>query len=48
MQYINANAYSGTKLKVVANLIRNRIVIDPLKLVDEDVDLRRVAAAASR
>jgi 3-phenylpropionate/trans-cinnamate dioxygenase ferredoxin reductase component len=32
------------ELKIVADLIRNRVVVDPLKLVDEDVDLRRVAA----
>lgn len=36
------------ELKVVADLIRRRAPVDAAKLADEDVDLRRVAAAGSR
>jgi hypothetical protein len=31
------------ELKVVANLIRHRIPVDPAQLADERVDLRRLA-----
>ncbi len=33
------------ELKVAVNLIRNRMAVDPAKLIDEDVDLRRLLAA---
>jgi 3-phenylpropionate/trans-cinnamate dioxygenase ferredoxin reductase component len=33
------------ELKAAATLIRNRVPVDPLKLSDEDVDLRRLAMA---
>jgi 3-phenylpropionate/trans-cinnamate dioxygenase ferredoxin reductase subunit len=36
------------ELKVVADLIRRRAPVDPWVLADEDVDLRRVSATASR
>src|SRR5262245_36285071 len=36
------------ELKVVAGLIRNRVVVDPAKLANEDVDLRGLALAALR
>jgi 3-phenylpropionate/trans-cinnamate dioxygenase ferredoxin reductase component len=36
------------ELKIVADLIRRRLAVDAAKLADEDVDLRRVAAAAPR
>jgi 3-phenylpropionate/trans-cinnamate dioxygenase ferredoxin reductase subunit len=36
------------ELKVVANLIRHRVLVDPLELADEDVDLHRLATAAPR
>jgi 3-phenylpropionate/trans-cinnamate dioxygenase ferredoxin reductase subunit len=36
------------ELKIVAGLIRHRVPVDPAKLADEDADLRRVAAPASR
>jgi 3-phenylpropionate/trans-cinnamate dioxygenase ferredoxin reductase subunit len=36
------------ELKAVANLIRHRVLVDPVKLADEDVDLHRLATAASR
>lgn len=34
------------ELKVVLNLIRHRVLVDPVKLADEDVDLHRLAAAS--
>jgi 3-phenylpropionate/trans-cinnamate dioxygenase ferredoxin reductase subunit len=34
------------ELKVAVNLIRNRMAVDPAKLIDEDVDLRRLLAAS--
>ena len=39
---------ADSELKVVADLIRRRVPVDAAKLADEDVDLRRVAAAGSR
>ena len=36
------------ELKIAANLIRDRVVVDPLKLANEDLDLRRVAPARLR
>jgi len=36
------------ELKVVLDLIRHRVLVDPVKLADEDVDLHRLATAASR
>ena len=39
---------ADSELKVVADLIRRRAPVDAAKLADEDVDLRRVAAAGSR
>ena len=33
------------ELKAAVNLIRNRIAVDPAKLIDESVDLRRLVAA---
>jgi 3-phenylpropionate/trans-cinnamate dioxygenase ferredoxin reductase subunit len=36
------------ELKLVANLIRNRVPVDPARLADEDVDLHRLVAAAPR
>src|SRR6267378_1670504 len=35
------------ELKVAVSLIRNRVRVDPAKLIDEDVDLRRLVAAAA-
>jgi 3-phenylpropionate/trans-cinnamate dioxygenase ferredoxin reductase subunit len=34
------------ELKVAVNLIRNRMAVDPAKLIDEDVDLRRLLATS--
>ena len=39
---------ADSELKVVADLIRRRVPVDAAKLADEDVDLRRVAAAGSQ
>jgi 3-phenylpropionate/trans-cinnamate dioxygenase ferredoxin reductase component len=36
------------ELKAVAGLIRDRVVVDPAKLANEDVDLRGLASAAPR
>ena len=36
------------ELKAVARLIRDRVVVDPAKLANEDVDLRGLASAAPR
>jgi 3-phenylpropionate/trans-cinnamate dioxygenase ferredoxin reductase component len=33
------------ELKATVNLIRNRVAVDPAKLIDEGVDLRRLVAA---
>ena len=34
------------ELKAAVALIRNRVAVDPAKLSDEDVDLRRLVAAS--
>ena len=34
------------ELKAAVNLIRNRVAVDPAKLMDEDADLRRLAVAS--
>jgi len=39
---------ADSELKVVMDLIRRRVSVEAAKLADEDVDLRRVAAAESR
>jgi len=39
---------ADSELKVVADLIRRRVPVEDAKLADEDIDLRRVAAAGSR
>jgi hypothetical protein len=36
------------ELKAAVNLVRNRAAVDSAKLVDEDVDLRRLVVAAAR
>ena len=36
------------ELKAAANLIRNHVPVDPVRLADEDVDLHRLVTAASR
>src|SRR5712691_9983452 len=36
------------ELKAAVNLVRNRVAVDPAKLIDEDVDLRRLVATAAR
>jgi 3-phenylpropionate/trans-cinnamate dioxygenase ferredoxin reductase subunit len=36
------------ELKLVGNLIRNRVRVDPVSLADDDVDLRRLAARGTR
>jgi 3-phenylpropionate/trans-cinnamate dioxygenase ferredoxin reductase subunit len=36
------------ELKLVANLIRNQVGVDPARLEDENVDLRQLAVAATR
>jgi 3-phenylpropionate/trans-cinnamate dioxygenase ferredoxin reductase component len=36
------------ELKAAANLIRNRVAVDPAKLIDEDVELGRLAVATAR
>jgi hypothetical protein len=33
------------ELKAAVHLIRNRVAVDPAKLIDESVDLRRLAAS---
>jgi len=35
------------ELKVVPNLIRNRVPVDPGRLADEDVDLHRLATVSA-
>jgi 3-phenylpropionate/trans-cinnamate dioxygenase ferredoxin reductase component len=35
------------ELKAAVNLVRNRVAVDPAKLVDEDVDLRRLVVDAA-
>jgi hypothetical protein len=37
-----------SELKQVAGLIRDRVLVDPAKLADDNVDLHHVAAAATR
>jgi 3-phenylpropionate/trans-cinnamate dioxygenase ferredoxin reductase component len=39
---------SDSELKIVADLIRRRVVVDPTRLADESVDLHHVTAASSR
>jgi len=39
---------SDSELKIVADLIRRRLTVDPTRLVDENVDLHYVTAASSR
>lgn len=39
---------ADSELKVVADLIRRRVPVEAAKLADEEIDLRRVAAAGSR
>jgi 3-phenylpropionate/trans-cinnamate dioxygenase ferredoxin reductase subunit len=39
---------SDSELKLVADLIRRRVAVDPTRLADENVDLRHVTAASSR
>jgi 3-phenylpropionate/trans-cinnamate dioxygenase ferredoxin reductase subunit len=36
------------ELKAAVTLVRNRVAVDPARLVDEDVDLRRLMVAAER
>src|SRR5881296_628595 len=36
------------ELRAAVNFVRNRVAVDPAKLVDEDVDLRRLAVDAAR
>jgi len=39
---------SDSELKLVADLIRRRVVVDPMRLADENVDLHHVTSASSR
>lgn len=39
---------ADAELSAAAKLIRDRIVVDPARLADEDLDLRRLTAAAAR
>src|SRR5262245_29012400 len=39
---------SDSELKIVADLIRRRLAVDPARLADENVDLHHVTAASSR
>jgi len=36
------------ELKAAVNLIRNRVIVEPALLIDEDVDLRRLMVAPAR
>ena len=36
------------ELKAVAGLIRDRVVVDPARLANEDIDLRGLASAVPR
>jgi hypothetical protein len=39
---------SDSELKLVADLIRRRVAVDPTRLADENVDLHHVTSASSR
>src|SRR5262249_29038057 len=39
---------SDSELRIVADLIRRRFIVDPARLADESVDLHYVSAASSR
>jgi hypothetical protein len=39
---------ADAELTAAATLIRDRIVVDPARLADEDLDLRRLTATGAR